>query len=67
MEHSLFQSHLDDLISTLEQANALLTVATTIDITELTPHTVLNYLWATSNIVAEAKGICEKLVNGIRD
>lgn len=52
---------LDELISSLDQLDALLNVAMSINITELKPDTVLNYFWAASNIVQKTKGMCEEL------
>lgn len=53
----------DDLTASLNQADAMLTVVMSIDLTELKPETMLNYLWAISAIINTAKNICEELFN----
>jgi hypothetical protein len=59
---SQFDHEIEELHASLNQADALLTVATLIDFTELTPNTALHYLWATSNVISNAKSFCEKLL-----
>lgn len=53
----------DDLTASLNQADAMLTVVMSIDLTELKPETMLNYLWAVSTIINTAKNICVELFN----
>ena len=57
-----FKSQIEDIISSLDQVDALLTVATYIDITELPSNTAFNYLWVTTNLLSNAKLMCERML-----
>lgn len=53
----------DDLSASLNQIDALLSVIIGVDLTELKPETMINYLWVVSNIIITAKKVCEELLN----
>lgn len=57
----IFKSHLDELISSLEQTDALLSIAISSNINEIKPKTMINYLCAANEIITKAKYICERL------
>ncbi len=55
----------DDLSASLNQIDALLNVVMSVDLTELKPDILLNYLWIVSNIIITGKKICEELINKV--
>jgi len=55
--------HFSDLNASLEQLDALLHVVMGVELMELKPDILLNYLWVVSNIITIAKNTCEELIN----
>lgn len=53
--------HYENLLISLNQLDALLCVATSMDVTELKTETAFHYLWLTSDVLQKAKKICEEL------
>lgn len=51
----------DELVTSLHQIDALLDVATSVDLTELKPETMPNYLWIITTLLHKAKKVCEDL------
>jgi hypothetical protein len=62
LPHHLTQ-RFDDLNASLNQIDALLNIVMSVDLTELKPDVLLNYLWVVSNIILTAKKVCEELLN----
>lgn len=53
--------YFDELLTTLAKLDALLKIAGNSNITELEPDTALNYFWIASDVLSEAKQICDRL------
>jgi hypothetical protein len=53
----------DELLTSIHQIDALLDIATSVDLTELKPETIPNYFWIVTDILNRAKGVCENLAN----
>jgi hypothetical protein len=51
----------DDLLMSFQQLEALLDVATSIDLTELKSETMTNYFWIINDVLCRAKKLCESL------
>lgn len=53
----------DELLTSLHQIDALLDIATSVDVTELKFETLPNYFWVLHNMLNKAKSCCENLAN----
>ncbi|TAK74598.1 MAG: hypothetical protein EPO11_06670 [Gammaproteobacteria bacterium] len=58
---SRLKPSLDDLISSLNQIDALISFAMNASPTEFDPGIVFNYLWVISNVIGYAKMRCVEL------